>query len=101
MKLGVFSQTIGGASPEEVAQHTAALGVEAVQLRLDWPGLDLVGSGQDRARVRRAYAGSGVEVAALAAYTNLLAPDPYQRRSHREWFAHVLSVAAELGTRLV
>ena len=39
--LGVFSNTIGGATPEDVATRTAQAGVETVQLRLEWPGLDL------------------------------------------------------------
>ncbi len=55
MKLGVFSNTVGGGSPEQVAERSRHLGIEAVQLRLEWPGLDLLVSAVDRARVRRAY----------------------------------------------
>lgn len=101
MKLGVFSDTIGGASPEEVAERTRAAGVETVQLRLAWPGLDVVGSAGDRARLRRAYEAMGVEIAALAAYTNLLDPRPERRQANRRSMADLISVAAEFGTRVL
>lgn len=71
MRLGVFSNTISGSSPEEVAECSRAAGVEAVQLRLEWLGLDVEGRAADRVRVRRAYEAAGIEVAAVAAYTNL------------------------------
>lgn len=101
MKLGVFSNTVGGGSPEQVAERSRHLGIEAVQLRLEWPGLDLLVSAVDRARVRRAYESVGIEIAALAAYTNLMAPDPQTRRRNHSWFSAVARVAPELGTRLV
>lgn len=101
MKLGVFSETVHAGSPEEVAVRTRALGVEAVQLRAKWEGLDLAGSRAERARVRRAYEQAGVTVAALAAYTNLLDPLPARRRANQEQLEHIIGVAAELGTRIV
>jgi sugar phosphate isomerase/epimerase len=101
MKLGVFSETVRADSPEAVAARTRALGVEAVQLRATWEGLDLAGSRADRARVRRAYEQAGVTVAALAAYTNLLDPLPARRRANQEQLEHLSGVAAELGTRVI
>lgn len=101
MKLGVFSNTVAGDSPERMAQRSRDLGIEAVQLRLEWPRLDLLVSAVDRARVRRAYESVGIEIAALAAYTNLMAPDPETRRRNHVWFSDVARVAPELGTRLV
>jgi sugar phosphate isomerase/epimerase len=101
VKVGVFSHATSGGSPEEVAQRSRAAGVETVQLRLEWPGLDLLGSAADRARVRRAYQEVGIEVAALAAYTNLLAADPAARQANRAYCAAALRVAPELGTALV
>ena len=101
MQIGLFSDTITGTSPEEIAARTRELGVEAVQLRLDWPGLDLAGAAADRARVRRAYQAAGVEIAALAAYTNLLHPDPERRAANRRHVEAAIDAASELGTRMV
>jgi sugar phosphate isomerase/epimerase len=101
MKLGVFSDTIGGGSPEEVAERTRALGVETVQLRLDWPGLSVLDSAADRAQLRRAYESVGLEIAALAGYTNLLDPRSDRRQANRQRFEQVIRIAPELGTRLV
>ncbi len=101
MKVGIFSNTVGGSSPEEVAERARSLGAEAVQLRLDWPGLDLLSSRDDRARVRRAYEAAGVEIAALAGYSNLLHPNPERRRAARDYVARLIDVCAELGTRVV
>jgi sugar phosphate isomerase/epimerase len=101
VKIGVFSNAISGASPEEVAQRSRAAGVESVQLRLEWPGLDLLGSAADRAQVRWAYQDAGIEIAALAAYTNLLAHDPAARQANRAYCTAALRAAPELGTPLV
>lgn len=101
MKTGVFSDTIGGASPEEMAARARALGVEVIQLRTDWAGLDLEGNAADRARARRAYQDHGVEVAALAGYTNLFDPDSARRKANRAYLERVISIASDLDTRLV
>ncbi len=101
MKVGVFSDAVGGATPEEVAERTAATGADAVQIRLGWPGLDLLERAADRARLRRAYESAGVEVAALAAYTNLLDPQPQHRQVNRAWLEQAIRIAADLGTRVV
>lgn len=101
MKVGVFSDAIGGTTPEEVAERTATAGVDAVQLRLTWQGFDLLERAPDRARVRRAYEQAGVEIAALAAYTNLLDPHPQRRQANRERLVQTIRVAADLGTAVV
>ncbi len=101
MKIGVFSNTIGGASVEEVAERTRAAGVEVVQLRTDWAGLDLEESAVDRARVRQAYERTGVTIAALAAYTNLLDPNRERRSANQRRFERFIHLAPELGTRVV
>ena len=101
MKIGIFSNTVSGGTPEEVAARTRALGVEAVQLRTEYTGLDLLGCMAHRTRVRRAYEAEGVAVVALAGYTNLLDPVPERRRANQEQLEHLIGVAAELGTRIV
>jgi len=101
VKIGAFSDAVGGDSPEATADRARAAGVEAVQLRPEWPGLDLVGSGADRARVRRAYERAGIVVAALAAYSNLLDPRPERRRQIHDRIEQLIRVAPELGTSLV
>jgi sugar phosphate isomerase/epimerase len=98
MRVGIFSNTISGGSPEEVAERSRAAGVEAVQLRLEWPGLDVEGSAADRARVRRAYEAVGIEVAALAAYTNLFDPLLERKRANRARLEHLIKVTPEFGT---
>lgn len=101
MKLGIFSDTVGGNTPEEVAARTRALGVETVQLRLERNGLDLLGRAADRARVRRAYDEAGVTVAALAGYTNLLDPVLARRQANQEYLERLIAIAGDLGTSVV
>jgi sugar phosphate isomerase/epimerase len=101
MKIGAFSDAVRGGSPEAVAQRSRAAGLEVIQLRTDWPGLDLLGSAADRARVRDAYEAVGIGVAALAAYGNLLDPRPERRRQIHERIARLIRMAPELGTELL
>lgn len=101
MKIGVFSDTIRGHSPEEIAMRSQALGIDTVQLRPSWPGLDLLGNVTDRTRVRRAYEGAGVTIAALAGYTNLLDPIPERRQANRAALERLIASARDLGTGIV
>ena len=101
MRIGAFSDAVGGDSPEARADRARVAGVETIQLRTEWPGLDLAGSGVDRARVRRAYEHAGVAVSALAAYSNILDPRPERRRQIHERLETLIRVAPELGTKLV
>lgn len=101
IQIGVFSDTIGGDTPEAVAARTRALGAETVQLRTEWSGLDLLGLVADRERVRRAYKEAGVAVAALAGYTNLLDPIPARREANRAYLERLIGVAHDLGTSVV
>jgi sugar phosphate isomerase/epimerase len=101
IRVGAFSDAVRGATPEEVARRSAMAGMEAVQIRTQWPGLDLLGTGKDRARVRRAYTETGIEIAALAAYTNLLTPDVEGRRAAHAQLELVIRLAPEFGTDLV
>jgi sugar phosphate isomerase/epimerase len=101
VRLGVFSNTISGSSPEEVAECSRAAGVEAVQLRLEWPGLDVEGRAADRVRVRRAYEAAGIEVAAVAAYTNLFDPRLERRQANRTRLEHLIRITPEFGTSII
>ena len=101
VRVGVFSDAIGGRAPEDVAERTRRAGADAVQVRLTWPGLDLLGSATDRARVRRAYERSGVEIAAIAAYVNIFDANPDRRHANRSYLADAIRIAPELGTPLV
>src|SRR5581483_1018568 len=104
MKLGIFSDVIAARDPEELAAKTRGNGFECVQLRLTVPGVDLSPEGiseRDAARVRRAFEREGIEIAALAAYTNLTHPDPDRRRQNVEGFKRRLHWARALVTRLV
>ena len=51
--------------------------------------------------MRRAYESVGVETHALAAYANLLDPQPERRRANQERLAQTIRIAADLGTRVV
>jgi sugar phosphate isomerase/epimerase len=101
MKVGAFSDAVHGDTPEDVAQRSRAAGMEAVQIRTEWPGLDLLGSAVDRTRIRRAYAAAGIEIAALAAYSNILHPEPARREAALERVERIISLAPDLGADLV
>jgi sugar phosphate isomerase/epimerase len=101
MKVGAFSDAIHADTPEDVALRSRAAGMEVVQLRMEWPGLDLLGSAGDRARIRRAYAGAGMEIAALAGYSNILHPEPARRQAALERLERLICLAPELGADLV
>ena len=105
MKLGIFSNVVTGASPEEVAARTRGFGLEAVQFV---PAASGIGFGFDRAapvddfkRWAAAYRQEDVRIAGVAGYINLLHHDQRQRHDNIETFKGFLRDMHDLGTRLI
>jgi sugar phosphate isomerase/epimerase len=106
MYLGIFSNVVDGASPEEVAEKTARYGLRAVQYIPAASGIgfgfDKPSLGDDFPRWAAAYRQVGVEIAAVGGYMNLLHPNPEKRRRNIETFKDFLRrMRPELGTRLI
>jgi len=106
MQLGIFSNVVGGESPEEVAAKTRAYGLRAVQFIPAASGVgfgfDKPALGDDFPRWAAAYRAAGVEIAAVGGYMNLLHPDPDKRARTVETFKDFLRrMRPQLGTRLI
>jgi sugar phosphate isomerase/epimerase len=106
MYLGIFSNVVDGATPEEVAEKTAHYGLRAVQYIPAASGIgfgfDKPSLGDDFPRWSAAYRQAGVEVAAVGGYMNLLHANHEQRRRNIETFKHFMRcMQPELGTRLI
>jgi sugar phosphate isomerase/epimerase len=103
--LGIFSNVVGGASPEEVAARTSGYGLRAVQFIPAAAGIGFGFDGsqpdEDFGRWAAAYRREGVEVAGVGGYINLLHHDPGQRARNVETFKGFLRHMGELGTRLI
>jgi sugar phosphate isomerase/epimerase len=97
----------GAFSYELVSAEWEALVSELVRLRLDSVvvGRELLAECLDRPDVaesrRSRLEDAGIEVAALAGYRNLIAPDPTVRAENIEHLGRCLELAPELGTWIV
>ena len=76
LHLGIFSNVVSGATPEEVAARTRQYGLTAVQFI---PAASGIGFGFDRSQPAEdfrhwaaAYRQEGIDVAAVGGYINLL-----------------------------
>ena len=84
----------------ELGERAAALGLDSVQL-----GGDLlsacVASPERTEDGRRTLADHGVELAGLAGYRNLVAPDPDVREANIAYIGRCLELAPTLGTHVI
>lgn len=105
MKIGVFSEVIKADSVAELAMRIKdAHNLDAVQLRLALPGVTIDPESPDASAcdsVRTAFADRSVEVAALACYVNLVAPDPKARAHNLRQVKGSLKLCQSLATRFV
>ena len=99
-RLGAFSYDFGAGEWERFGETFGRLGLEAVQLGdpLLSECLDDPGSIPASVVNLREH---GVEVAALAGYSNLIAPDAARRRANIDRIARCLEHARALGTFVV
>jgi sugar phosphate isomerase/epimerase len=99
-RLGIFTYDFGPGEWERLAETCRAMGLEAIQLGrplleecLDRP--DQIGSVVER------LASTGISIAGLAGYRNLVAPDPRKRRENIDFIARCLELAPRFGTSIV
>jgi len=99
-RFGAFSYDFGAGEWERLGETFERYGLEAVQL-----GTELLAECLERPeRIEermRVLAHHGVEVAAVAGYRNLIAPDDVTRRANVAWIGRCLEVAPLLGTSIV
>lgn len=103
MHISIFSEVIAGRSPSEVATKIADYGLGSVQFL---PAYTHRQFGQtpleaSTAEWADAFAAADVPVTGVAAYLNILHPDPRQRRANLDMFKVYLREAKLLGTRYV
>jgi len=99
-RLGAFSYEFGAGEGERMADAFRRLGLEAVQL--GGALLDAcLGDPNRIGALKSVLDESGIAVAGLAGYRNLVAPDPAVRRANVERLARCLELAPLLGTTVV
>jgi sugar phosphate isomerase/epimerase len=96
-RFGAFSYGFGRGAIDRLIATFAELGLTAVQLG-DGPLADAL---DDPEAVRAALDAAGLEVAAIAGYRNLVAPDAQQRRVNLDFLARCLEIAPRLGAPVV
>ena len=99
-RFGAFSYEFGRGEWDRLAATFRGYGLETVQL-----GRALLDECLDRPEqaqaLARGLADQGVEVAALAGYRNLIAPDLVRRESNLDYLGRCLELAPQLGTSVV
>jgi sugar phosphate isomerase/epimerase len=99
-RFGAFSYDFGVGEWDRLGETFAELGLEAVQLGDPMLAECLTDPVAVTAKVAP-LAEHGVEVAALAGYRNLIAPDEATRRANVDTIARCLELAPSLGTHVV
>ena len=82
MRLGVMTSVLPRPSIEAVAEAVRAAGLDAVQLNLEFAGLEALPESLDEATARRigaAFTDRGIEVAAVSGTFNAIDADPARR----------------------
>jgi sugar phosphate isomerase/epimerase len=93
-RLGIFAREV--ADWDAVIETCHRLGLDAVQL-----GGPLLEECFDRPERAAALECAGIEIAAIAGYRNLVAPDDAERRENLEFLARCLELAPQIGTSVV
>ncbi len=99
--LGVFSMVYGPVDVGELGRRAAADGFTHVHLEArahGIPGPDGHVTAERARAAQEALAAHGVTIAALAAYTNLVDPDPARRETGLRRFEEIASVARAFGS---
>ncbi|HHY95458.1 MAG TPA: sugar phosphate isomerase/epimerase, partial [Firmicutes bacterium] len=104
MRLGVFTNSLGRYTPGEVAARVQELGLQAVQLELAFQGEKIrwseLSAGQCR-EIAAPFQERGIEIAAVAGYSNLVDPDENRRQVRVAELVHLLRCARDLGAEMV
>jgi len=105
MYLGIFSNVIAGATPEEVARKTREHGLRSVQFVPSRTAADPRGEEAAVAaafeRWAAAYAREGIEICGVGGYLNLLHPDPERRQRNHRLFRSYLRGTKAIGCRYI
>jgi sugar phosphate isomerase/epimerase len=97
-RLGIFFMSgDSGASHTTFLQRAEALGLSSAQVGDPFLS-DLLANPAKRAGFVRDFQEAGIGIAGLAAYRNLVAPDPVKRRANLDHIKRALELAPELGT---
>jgi sugar phosphate isomerase/epimerase len=99
MRVGVFTGYVDRPLAE-CAARIARLGLTCVQLDFKFPDIARTTAeitGNSCRTMRETLARTGLSIAAVSGYVNLMAPDPERRRANTERLKTILSHAPELG----
>ncbi len=99
-RLGAFSYGFEHGQVLSMCDDFVRHGLCAVQLGSDLLD-EALADPVARAEMRGCLAASGITVAGLAGYRNLVAPNPDARRANLAHLGRCLEIAAELGTHVV
>jgi sugar phosphate isomerase/epimerase len=103
VQLGVFTQWLKAASIEELAGRVRALNLQCVVLD-SYPGLDIDLTDPAPAichRIKAAFAGEGVEIAAVGGYYNLAHPNPAERQAIHMRFRGLMGLCESIGAPML
>jgi sugar phosphate isomerase/epimerase len=97
IRLGIFNNVFGGTYAEQAARVRAA-GLECVQLV---PTAEEAVTPARCREIGESFTGAGVEVAAIAGYTNLMGADREKRRKDLARFHELVRATPDFGTRYI
>ncbi len=104
MQVGIFNGYFPYPLAEQ-ARRIRALGFNAVQLDLAFKDIDLSTpeaiTAEKAKRIRETFRDHDLPVACISAYTNLVHPDPDQRRQKLDMVKAILRMARQFGTPYV
>jgi sugar phosphate isomerase/epimerase len=107
--IGIATFQFGTYSNAQLARELAAKGVTTVQLFLSQTDSnywryngrsDLSDLTPDRCqRIAETYRDAGIAIHSMGVYTNLIHPDPNERRANLAYFADMMRIGAQMGVR--
>jgi sugar phosphate isomerase/epimerase len=99
-RLGIFTYDFGSGEWERLVETCRSMGLQAIQLGR--PLLEeCLGRPEEIGLHVEQLEASGISIAGLAGYRNLVAPDPAKRRANIDFIARCLELAPLFGTSVV
>src|SRR5690348_2228405 len=104
MRLGIFARTFSRPRLEDALQCVVGYGFNSAHFNLACAGLKSLPStlkAADACAIRDVFSRHGVEMLGISGTFNAIHPDAALRREHTRRCCQLISLAPQMGTRLV